>query len=272
MLLLFLAIANALAKTFIFRESIMKNKPKKAIVATIRYAGFEFEGLRLPDSTYAIAISQIGKIFQFVHSNEQRTVKRLLGKGFQFVRTASELNPKKVNILLIEDFGRLVNAIARSQDKAYEKAREIAFAIQDASVTTTLEMAYDLAFQNEQKLEEYQARQEARVQGKLTRRTLTDAIQDYINAHAEDVSDNYKKFIYKNATDRLNKIVFNRTAKKLREDWDCTELRDAMTFEELMIVDSLERLGVTLIDDQGFEPLTAVKEAGNRLLIKQIDR
>ncbi len=250
----------------------MKNQPKKAVVATVRYAGFEFPGLMLPDSSYAIGSIQIAEIFQFDQNQASRTIKRLLAKGFQFDRVASEIHPKKINIVLLEDFGRLVNAIARSQDKAYKKAREIAFAIQDASVTTTLEQAFDISFNNKQRLEEYQSRQEARVQGKLTRRTLTDAIQDYINANADDVSDNYKKFIYKNATDRLNKIIFNRTAKKLREDWDCTELRDAMTFEELMIVDSLERLAVTLIDDQGFEPLTAVKEAGNRLLIKQINR
>ncbi len=196
----------------------------------------------------------------------------MLGKGFQFVRSASELNPKKVNILLLEDFGKLVNAIARSQDKAYEKAREIAFAIQDASVTTTLEMAYDISFQNKQKLEDYQAKHEARVQGKVTRRTLTNAIRDYINANADDLSPNYPKFVYTNCSDCVNKLIFGRSAKKLREQWDCTDLRQAMTIEELMIVDGVERLAITLIDDQGYEPLSAVKAAGNRLLIKQINR
>ncbi len=93
-----------------------------------------------------------------------------------------------------------------------------------------------------------------------------------IKAHAEDVSDNYKKFIYTNASDRVNKIVFGRNAKKLRESWNCTELRDAMTFEELSHIDSVERLAVRLIDELGYEPLSAVKEAGNRLLIKQIER
>ena len=250
----------------------MKNQPKKAVVATVRYAGFEFPGLKLANGDYALAVPQIAEIFQFVHSNEQRTIKRLLGEGFQFVRTASELNPKKVNILLLKDFGKLVNAIARSQDKAYEKAREIAFAIQDASVTTTMEMAYDIAFNNKQRLEEYQARHEARVQGKLTRRSLTDAIQDYINANADVLSDKYERFIYNNCSDAVNRIVFGRSAKKLRESWNCKELRDAMTFEELSHVDSVERLAVRLIDELGYEPFSAVTEAGNRLLIKQIKR
>ncbi len=240
----------------------MKNQPKKAVVATVRYAGFEFPGLMLPNSDYAIGAIQIAEIFQFDQNQGSRTIKRLLGKGFQFDRCVSELNPKKVNILLLKDFGRLVNAIARSQDKAYEKAREIAFAIQDASVTTTLEQAYDISFNNKQRLEEYQARQEARVQGKLTRRSLTDAIQDYINANADVLSDKYERFIYNNCSDAVNRIVFGRSAKKLRESWKCTELRDAMTFEELSHIDSVERLAVRLIDELGYEPFSAVKEAG----------
>ncbi|MDJ0746316.1 MAG: hypothetical protein QNJ32_23535 [Xenococcaceae cyanobacterium MO_167.B27] len=152
------------------------------------------------------------------------------------------------------------------------KGNKVAIAIAEASVTTTLEQAFDIAFDNKQKLEEYQAKHKARVQGKLTRRTLTNAIRDYINANADDLSDNYKKFIYSNCTDTVNRIVFGRSASKLKEEWDCRELRSAMTIEELMIVDGVERLALTLIDDLGFEPLTAIKEAGNRLLIKKIKR
>ena len=106
-----------------------------------------------------------------------------------------------------------------------------------------------IGFNNKQKLEDYQAKHEARVQGKVTRRTLTNAIRDYINANADDLSPNYQKFVYNNCSQAVNKIVFGRNAKQLRESWDCIDLREAMTIEELMIVDSVERLAVTLIDD-----------------------
>ena len=152
------------------------------------------------------------------------------------------------------------------------KGNKIALAIAEASVTTTLEQAFDIAFDNKQKLEQYQAKQQARVQGKITRRTLTNSIRDYVTANSDDLSDNYKKFIYNNCTDAVNRIVFGRSAKKLKEAWDCKDVRAAMTIEELMIVDSVERLAITLIDDQSFEPQTAIKEAGNRLLIKKIER
>ncbi|MDJ0594909.1 MAG: hypothetical protein QNJ72_33850 [Pleurocapsa sp. MO_226.B13] len=248
-----------------------QEKPKKAVVATVAYAGFEFPGLQLPDGNYAIAVPQVGEIFQFVHSNEQRAIKRLLGKDFQFVQAASELNPKKVNIIPLDDFGRLVNAIARSTDKAYEKSRELAFAIQDASVTTTIEQAFDIAFDNKQALEEYQEKQKARVQGKVARRNMTNVVRDYVKAHGEELSDNYKKFIYNNCTDRTYRLVFGRGAKKLREDWDCTDVRAAMTVEELFIVRGVEDLAMKLIEE-GTEPQKAIDEVGERLMIKKIER
>ncbi len=249
-----------------------QNKLKKAVVATVNYAGFEFPGLQLPDGSYAIAVPQVADIFQFVHSNEQRAIKRLLGKDFQFVRAASELNPKKVNIIPLEDFGRLVNAIARSSDKAYEKARELAHAIQDASVTTTLEQAFDIAFDNKRSLEEYQEKQQARVQGKIARRNMTNVVRDYVQAHSDELSDNYKKFIYNNCTDRTYRLVFGRSAKQLKEDWECDDVRAAMTAEELFIVRGVEDLAMKLVEEEGMEPQQAIDEAGKRLMIKKIER
>ncbi len=75
-----------------------------------------------------------------------------------------------------------------------------------------------------------------------------------------------------NCTDRTYPLVFGRSAKQLKEDWDCSDVRADMTAEELMIVGSVERLAMTLIDEQGFEPQAAITEAAQRLLVKKIDR
>ncbi|MDJ0591115.1 MAG: hypothetical protein QNJ72_14155 [Pleurocapsa sp. MO_226.B13] len=249
-----------------------QNKPKKAVVATVTYAGFEFPGLQLPDGNYAIAVSQVADIFQFDQRQASRSIKRLIGNGFQFDRSASEIHPKKVNIIPLEDFGRLVNAIARSNDKAYEKARELAIAIQDASVTTTIEQAFDIAFDNKRSLLEYQEKQKARVQGKVARRNMTNVVKDYVKAYSEELSDNYKKFIYNNCTDRTYRLVFGRSAKQLKEDWKCEDVRAAMTVEELFIVRGVEDLAMKLIELQGIEPQQAIDEAGKRLMIKKIER
>ncbi|MEO0835922.1 MAG: hypothetical protein AAFY16_08040 [Cyanobacteria bacterium J06642_3] len=210
-------------------------------------------------------------MFQFLQKNSTRGIKRLLGNDFQFLQSTSEIHPKKVNIIPLEDFGRLVNAIARSSEKAYEKARELAFAIQDASVTTTIEQAFDIAFDNKRSLEEYQEKQKARVQGKVARRNMTNVVRDYVKAHSEEVSDNYKKFIYNNCTDRTYRLVFGRSAKQLKEDWECNDVRAAMTVEELFIVRGVEDLAMKLIE-QGIEPQKAIDEAGERLMIKKIER
>lgn len=128
--------------------------------------------------------------------------------------------------------------------------------------------AFNIQFEKQERQQWLASRQ----QGKVTRQTLTNVVRDYVKVHSDELSDNYKKFIYNNCTNATYRIVFGRSAKKLKEDWNCNDVRAAMTIEELMIVDSVERLAMTLIEDQDFEPQTAIKEAGNRLLIKKIER
>lgn len=248
------------------------NTTKKAVVAIINYAGFEFPGLKLPSGEYAIAVSQVIEIFQqsnggfqFLKQNATRDIKYLLGKDFQLLKSASEINPRKVNILTIEQFGQLTFEVAF-------RGNDVAKAILKASVSTTIEQAFDIAFDQKQKLEEYQAKQSARVQGKITRRSFTTVIGDYVTAHSDELSENYKKFIYNNCTDGTYRIVFGRSANKLREAWDCRDVRDELTIEEAMIIESVERLAATLIDEQDIEPQAAIKEAGGRMLIKKIER
>ncbi len=93
----------------------MKQKPQKAVVATVNYAGFEFPGLKLPNADYAISVPQIASMFQFLQKNSTRGIKRLIGNDFQFLRAASELNPKKVNIILLKDFGFLCECDCQKQ-------------------------------------------------------------------------------------------------------------------------------------------------------------
>ena len=245
----------------------MKNKPQKAIVATIYIGNKEVEVLQLPDGSFAIAIAQIWRLFEFSvqPTDASRTIKRLLGKGFQYSRVYSELNPKKVNTVDLKTFELIIALLDRKGNK---KAQDFRDDLVGLSLYQLSCDAFNIKFEKEERQNWLKSRQ----QGKLTRRTLTDAIQDYINANADQLSDKYERFVYNNCSNAVNKIVFGRNAKKLRESWKCTELRDAMTFEELSHIDSVERLAVRLIDELGYEPLSAVNEAGNRLLIKPIER
>lgn len=85
----------------------MKKKPLKAVVAIVRYAGLEFEGLRLPDSTYAIGIPQVVDLLERdingfrPHKNSgSQEFKRILGKRFR-PHNPSGISKKKVDILLL---------------------------------------------------------------------------------------------------------------------------------------------------------------------------
>jgi hypothetical protein len=66
--------------------------------------------------------------------------------------------------------------------------------------------------------------------------------------------------------------VFGRSAKQLKEDWDCIDVRAAMTVEELFIVRGVEDLAMKLIEVEEIEPQKAIDEAGKRLMITKIER
>lgn len=115
--------------------------------------------------------------------------------------------------------------------------------------------------------------QTARLEGKEVRRELTDAIKAYIDRHPE-LSDNNKKWLYVNASQRVVLVVFGRKAKKLAEDLavDPDNLRDALTSKELLLLREVEDTAVRLIDLQDVHPDDAVAQASERLLIQVQNR
>ena len=76
-----------------------------------------------------------------------------------------------------------------------KKGNVIADAIIDAVLIEAIERRADAAFGVQRSEEERNQRFKARVDGIATRRTLTDAIKDFISTHPE-LSDNAIKFMY----------------------------------------------------------------------------
>lgn len=114
----------------------------------------------------------------------------------------------------------------------------------------------------------------SRIEGKSTRRTFTDAVQDYIDRHRSELSENSIKWMYINASEQVNLIVFGRKAKRLADDLQIppATLRDGMTSEELQLVREVENTAMRMIDRLDMNPLEAVKLAGVNLLIPRQDR
>lgn len=78
-----------------------------------------------------------------------------------------------------------------------------------------------------------------RMVGKKIRCYLTDSIKDYI---PESPSKRWK---YKNYTDLIYKIIFDKNAKQLKQDRNIKDenlLRDSFTIEELVNVEKLEAM------------------------------
>lgn len=109
----------------------------------------------------------------------------------------------------------------------------------------------------------------ARLEGKVVRRNLTDAIKAYIDRHSE-LSENNKKWLYVNASQRVDLVVFGRKAKKLAQDLGVApdNLRDALTPKELLLLQEVEDTAVRLIDLRDIHPEEAVNQMSERLLIQ----
>ena len=148
------------------------------------------------------------------------------------------------------------------------QGNELAADILEVCAIEAIERRADAAFNIQRTEEERNEQMIVRLSGKQTRRQLTDAIKSYIDRHPE-LSDNKKQWLYVNASQQVVKVVFGRLAKKLATDLGVhpDRLRDALTTEELLLLQEVEDTAVRLIDLRDLDPEEAVKQCRERLLI-----
>lgn len=141
------------------------------------------------------------------------------------------------------------------------KGNELAQALVFASGVETLERrAYD-AFSILQSEEDMNQRFIARKDSILQRHFWTDAIKWYLDKN--EVTDNYRKFIYGNVSDRLNKGLFGLSAKQIRLQLDMASsenIRDCVNPLLLPDLTFIEKFAATRVQ-QGLEPMQAINEA-----------
>ncbi|MCC3600095.1 hypothetical protein [Microcoleus sp. PH2017_26_ELK_O_A] len=96
-----------------------------------------------------------------------------------------------------------------------------------------------------------------------------NTIKAYIERHPE-LSENNRKWLYVNASQRVTLVVFGRKAKKLAEDLGVApdNLRDALTPDELILLQEVEDTAIRLIDIQDVHPDYAIQQTAERLLIQ----
>jgi hypothetical protein len=204
----------------------MTEKYSKALVAQIDLGFAKFNGLMIPDGRYAIAVPQIAELFQFNPNQASRDLKRLLGNDFQFDQAKSELNPKAVNIVYLEDFGQIIRAL----DK---KGNPIAIAFIDAILVESLERRFDNSFGKKVSEEERNARLELRIKRILARHKWTDTLME---RHVKLFGTKPSPEQYREWTVEVNKALFNKPHFK------CD--RDNMEIDEQLLIEQFEFMAV----------------------------
>jgi hypothetical protein len=255
---------SALRCSLIAKEIITKmGNNVKADIAFVNLGTVQIEGLMSEEGEFGVAVPQLCSLFQFDKNQASRTFKSILGNDFQFLKWRTTLNPKAVNVILLPDVERLVFELALRQN---EEAIDLSRCLIGLSLQQLFSDAFDIHFEKEERQKWLKIRQA----GKVVRRTLTDAIKDYLDTH--NCCPSYKQFIYANVTDEIYDGVFNRKAKTLKQQWECDNPRDVMSEAELSEVKQVEQLTMRIIDQDGIEPVRAAKEALERLIIPVINR
>jgi len=248
----------------------MDNSIVYAERAMTELGGIPLSVYRLPDGKYRLGLAQILESIDVatnwigrLPSSSPKTLKALQGKGFTGYVIEISVDKTRAKTLSIEDS----LLIWRWFDK---QGNEKASAIIDACVAETIERRADRAFKVQRSEEEYEQTTKARIEGKIVRRLLTDAIAEYIKRHPE-LSDNDKKWMYRNCSDKTNIIVLGKIAKKVAEDLGCdrSNLRDFLQAEQLVRLASMEDLTVRLIDRNDVHPFQSVIQSAERLLLNK---
>ena len=104
----------------------MASKHSRAKVAPVRVGPFEIQGLMDSDGNFYVGASQAADLFQLDQSQASRTLRRLMGDGFEFECVASELNPKSVNALSLQEFALLCYRLSVAGKDSTGKATRIA--------------------------------------------------------------------------------------------------------------------------------------------------
>jgi hypothetical protein len=196
-----------------------------------------------------------------VQSRMSQELKTRLGAGFSTVQGKCNTTENAKNLVSKISLWTVTNAIKYWQyhgKQGNTKAQDILSALAE----TALDIVINDAFGKDYEKGQAQTWTKSRFAGKQTRRTWTDAVSDYINNN--EVSENYRTWVYKHVSDSVNVALFGKKAKQLCEERKCdrNSLRDTHDEVSLRLIDRIEDYAMRLID-RGLEPKQAIAEAIN---------
>lgn len=232
----------------------------KASIATIEFGNTDIQGLMTEDGLEWVSVPQICSLFQFPIKHASRDIKVLLGESFQFPKMRTTLNPKAVNVVSLLDFEKLLAKLDRSGNKVAQDMR-------DDLVGLSLKQLFADAFNKKFEKEDRQKFLKARVAGVVSRRSLTDAIRDWM-----DETGNQDKNLYASITNQIYTRLFGGDTNEMRKLLGIANgesIRDNLHPKALKAIDNAEDYIAVLIDD-GSNPIKAVSMYFNSPFVKKI--
>jgi hypothetical protein len=154
-----------------------------ATVTAVPFGNLEIEGLLLQTGEFAVAQQQVASLFQVIPTSAPKWLEYNLGKGyslFQIKTNREKIEGKRVrsteNALSLLDFEKLIVELTiKGNPIAANFTRQLV----GLSLTQIFSDAFSIRFEKEER----QAYLQARPEGKVTRRTMTDAIKAWCNGH-----------------------------------------------------------------------------------------
>ena len=198
----------------------------KAIVAKIDLGFVKFDGLMLPDGSYAIAVPQIADLIGLSKQYASRDIKRLLGKDSNLPKTTTEYAKAAVNIVDLATFRKIIRELDR-------QGNPIASALIDVFIQESIDRRYDTAFGKKVSESERNQILAQRMKRLLARRAWTDVLQD---RHIQCYGTKPTPKQFKDWTVRVNQVLFSR------KHFNCD--RDNMQGEEQRTIEMFENMAI----------------------------
>lgn len=227
-----------------------------SVVTQVPLGLTEIEGLLLEDGRFAVAVQQAAILFSVRQDNVQRSLKALLGKDFQFVKTRAKRAARQnrpENALLLLDFERFARHLDR---KGNQQARELIDQLVGLSLTQLFSDAFNIKFEKQER----QSYLIARAEGKTVRYSMTDAIKDWCDRNGvPDKTQGYCVY----CSDALNVHLFGKTSAQLKEERKVLKselLRDSMSSSELRLVERIEDRVSLLVETMNIKPTDAINQ------------
>ena len=217
---------------------------------------------------FGIGVPQIGELFPqtFQRNNEgfktsnnttSRNLKRIMGKGFKTSKHATELSGRnKTNVVYLPDFEKVILKLAFRGDTDAQKWAEDLIGL---SLHQLCCDAFDQRFGKEERQEWLKNRQLA----KDFFKELCEAVNWYWLTYER--RQILPKFSYENAANAINRSLFGKQAKNIREELGLKKgvdlNRDHFGVESNRRIGIVQELAAKKVYKLKIKPVEAVKMA-----------